>query len=116
MKKSIKIALYFLAHGKLTDAAQADAERIETAHAVNIKFRNGNAGGNGAPEKADYVAGDPIPLEYLKYPIVYGDGRVTGTPDDAESVAEVPQEAKTPSSLAAEVGSFNGGASSGGWS
>ena len=102
-----KTVLFFLAHGKLTAETNAEARTIEAKHNVNIRFRNGTVGGNCAPEKADYVAGGPIPHEYANYPRITIDGPVAVPVP--ESVETVQAETPAPSTLAQEVGTVNNG-------
>ena len=122
MPKIVHTCLYFVAHGAPTDAHFADAEAIETAHRVNVKFRNGTVPGSGAPELTDFVAGDPVPVEYLKYPRQTPEG-VTHAEQPADFTTNIDSGDETNagekpvlSDLASEIGSAGGSApTNGGW-
>jgi len=121
MRKSAKICLYFVADGAVTAAHLADVDAIETSHKVTVKFRNGSTPGNGAPEKADYIAGEPIPLAYLQsYPRLTVEGvdnaelAATDTTNELGGMATDAGETPALSDLKTEIGSSQS-AGNGGW-
>ena len=123
MNKTLKTCLYFLAGGALTEAASADAEAIERAHRVNVKFRNGSISNSGAPEFAEFVAGEPIPFEYMAYARLTASGteNAAQTPAPAANINPGTQtdasQKPVSSDLASEIGSAPSGNTtiSGGW-
>lgn len=110
MKFVRKTVLYFLENGRLTAETEAAARELEFKQNVNIRFRNGSVAGTGAPEKADYIAGGPIPNDYAAFPVITAEG-VVASGNDAPRGEELPQEKPGLTGLAAEIGS----AGSGGW-
>ena len=109
-----KTVLFFLVDGAMTQEAQDAARQIEVNHSVNVKFRNGTVQNTGAPEKADFVAGNPVPVEYQVYPFITPDG-VTNAPTPAAATLDASQsetnggEAPAQTNLAAQIGSTGGG-------
>lgn len=109
-----KTVLFFLVDGAMTQEAQETARQIEVNHAVTVKFRNGTVQNTGAPEKADFVSGSPVPFEYQSYPFITPDG-VTNAPAPAATAADASQpetnagQAPAQDDLAAQIGSTGGG-------
>lgn len=108
-----KVALYFLAHGALTPNAETEARAIAAAHNVDVKFRNGTVHNGGAPEKADFIAGEPVPIEYMKYPRISPEGVTNAQPAPIAANVETSVEANAGKSevlqdLASEIGSTGG--------
>ncbi len=119
MKRNVKIVLYFLANGNLTAEAEAEAKAIERTSEddVTVRFRNGSVPVTGKLEKCDYVAGAPIPAEYLQtFPKIGAAGSVddsnvgkSNAPEtDAPQTGAVSSTGAEVDPLAAEVGSVGG--------
>ena len=111
-----KIALYFLTYGKLTEIENEDARAISHKHNVDIRFRNGDVEGVGAPETADFVAGPSIPKAYENYVRITADA-VYEPATDKTGDPPAPTPAETLTGLAAEVGAVGAVSqqNSGGW-
>lgn len=123
MRKLLETVLYFVPAGAPTPEHYADAEALETAHRVQVKFRNGTVTGNGSPEKTDYVAGEVIPVEYLKFPRITADGGVianaeptpaASTDNNSGLEANAGQGASL-SDLASEIGTTGNTGGNTGW-
>jgi hypothetical protein len=105
--------LFFQVTGLATEEEVAKARAFQYSHDAKVLFRNGAVEGNGAPEKADFYAGN-VPADYIRmFPerVLDEDGNAKAKAVDTIAAADTAQhEAGTGvSSVAAQVGTASGG-------
>ena len=81
MRLNEKVILFFLPNGDSSPEIRNKARELVKLAPENetytVRFRNGSAPGEGAPETCDFVAGDPIPENYAaRFPTLGDDGSV----------------------------------------
>lgn len=119
MKSGAKVLLYFLHEGNNTDETREAARALRDSFdgELVVRFRNGTVPVTGAPEKCDYVAGEPIPDEYsARFPVMGSDGSVkqpfapsdTASPDINTPPNALTSQGTEAEELQKEIGSVGG--------